>query len=163
MGQVTIRANDGRLTGSRGLTEQQSAIVQSFFKTGELAATAKETGVAYQNVAATMRLAHVQAALYGEAKHAMASMIPLALGVLRRLMADTEAPQRIQLDATKTLLDRVGLAPLKAGEAGQGDKRDLSDLSPSELSAFIQQGQDTLARAEAVTVECAPATDLDTS
>ncbi len=163
MGQVAIRADDGRLTGSRGLTEQQTAIVAAFYQTGDIRQTAEDTGVSYKGVADTMRLAHVQAALYGEAKYAMASMIPLALGVLRSLMADKEAPQRIRLDATKTLLDRVGLAPLKASEAGQGDKRDLSDLSPAELSAFIQQGQDALAQAEAVTVECTPVTDQDTS
>ncbi len=163
MGQVAIRAGDGRLTGSRGLTDQQRLILQSFASSGDMAATAKETGVAYQNVTATLRLAHVQAALLGECRNVMARAAPEIIKILTGIARNPENPIRVRLDAGKTVLDRVGLSPVRAGELGQGDKRDLSDLSPADLSAFIRQGQDTLARAEAVTVDCAPAPDLDTS
>ncbi len=163
MGQVTIRAGDGRLTGSRGLTEQQRLILEEFSIDGTLAGTAEKTGIDYKVVSATLRLAHVQAALLGECRNVMARAAPEIIKILTGIARNPENPIRVRLDAGKTVLDRVGLSPVRAGELGQGDKRDLSDLSPSELSTFIQQGQTALAQAEAVTVDCAPATDLDTS
>ena len=163
VGQVAIRQDDGRLTGARGLTEQQLIVLRAYAASGDLTLTAKETGIPYQSVTATMRLAHVQAALLGECRHVLARAAPEMIEIITAIARNKDHPVRVRLDAGKTVLDRVGLAPVRAGEAGQGDKRDLADLSPAELRAFIDQGQDAIAKREAVTVDCAPVPDQDAS
>ncbi len=87
----------------------------------------------------------------------MARAAPEIIKILTGIARNPENPIRVRLEAGKTVLDRVGLGSVKAGEGQDGDKRDLSDLSPAELRAFISQGR------EAVTVECAPVTDQGTS
>ena len=154
------RAGDGRLTGARGLTKQQQSIVDAFMIEGTVAGAARITGVDPSTVSITLRLPHVRVAIYGEGQHAMAEMIPLALGVVRKIMNDPEAPGRLRLDAAKTMLDRVGMGPVKAGDGRGEGKRDLSDLSMAELAEFIQQGQ---RKARAVDTEgtITPGDDLD--
>ena len=163
MGQIALRADDGRVTGNRGLTDQQQLILETFSQDGTLTGTAKKSGCPYKVVSATLRLAHVQAALLGECRVVMARAAPVAIALLVYLIENKEATHRIRLEASKTLLDRVGLAPVRAGEAGQGDKRDLADLSPAELRAFIDQGQAAITKREAVTVACTPVSDQDAS
>ncbi len=152
--QTIERSSGGRLTGARGLTEQQRALVQAFSEAGTVTAAAKLVGCSAKTASSTLRLAHVQAALRGECQAMLAQAIPLALGVLLGIAKDKEiAKTRLGLDAAKALLDRAGIVPQKAGEGRQGDKRDLSDLSPAELAAFIQQGQERQRQARAVDTE----------
>ena len=151
--ELQLRGDDGRLRGGRGLTAQQQALVDAFMACGQVTEAGRIAGVDSSTASTTLRLAHVRAAIFGAGQHAMAEMVPLALGVIRKIMNDPEAPGRLKLDAAKTMLDRVGLGPVKAGEGRQGDKRDLSDLSPAELAAFIQQGQERQRQARAVDTE----------
>ncbi len=162
--QTMERAGDGRLTsGARGLTAQQQAVVEAFAKAGSVAETARATGVSDKVVSATLRLAHVQAALHGECRAMLARAAPIAIETLTLLAGHPEIRMtRLGHDAAKTLLDRTGHGPQKPG-AGQGaGKRDLSDLSMAELAEFIQQGQ---RKAQAADTEgtITPGDDLDST
>ncbi len=163
--QTIERSIAGRLAGARGLTEQQRALVVAFAALGSVTSAATEVGIRADQAGRTLRLAHVQEALYGECQVLLKQSIPLALGVLRDIATDKDiAKTRLGLDAAKALLDRAGVVPLKAGDGRQGDKRDLSDLSPAELAAFIQQGQERQRQARAVDTDgtvSAPSGDLD--
>ncbi len=163
--QTINRSSAGRLVGARGLTEQQRAIVQAFSEAGTVTEAAKLVGCSAKTASSTLRLEHVQAALRGECQVMLKQSVPLALGVLLGIVKHGElAYTRLGLDAAKALLDRAGVVPQKAGEGRQGDKRDLSDLSPAELAAFIQQGQERQRQARAVDTEgtvSAPGGDLD--
>ena len=153
MGQVMIRGPDGRLEGSKGLTAQQQAILTAYADTGTAIEAAQRVGCTAATARATLSLAHVQAALVGECRNLLARHAPVLIGVLMAIAKNTEAPYRDRIAAAKLALDRGGLVPLKPVEAGQGDKRDLSDLSSEELQAFITQGNEKLAQAKALTVE----------
>jgi len=159
--QTMERAGDGRLTGARGLTEQQQSIVEEFAKGGTVAETARVTGVSDKVVSATLRLAHVQAALHGECRAMLARAAPIAIETLILLASHPEIRMtRLGHDAAKTLLDRTGHGPQKPGDGRGEGKRDLSDLSMAELAEFIQQGQ---RKAQAVDTEgtITPSDDLD--
>ncbi len=152
--ELQIRGDDGTIQGARGLTEQQRALIVSFAALGSVTAAAHEVGCRADQAGRTLRLAHVQAALRGECQAMLARAAPIAVGALLAIVEDPDLKKtRLGLDAAKTLLDRVGLGPMKAGE-GQGDgKRDLSDLSMAELAAFIRQGQERQRQALAVDTE----------
>ena len=152
--QTMEREDSGRLTGSSGLTELQQAVMIAFAAQGTVTEAARMVGCSPDVASRLMRLAHVQAALHGECRQMLARAAPIAIATLTMLAEHPDIRMtRLGLDASKALLDRVGLGPVKAGE-GQGDgKRDLSDLSMDELAAFILQGQETLARKTAVPAE----------
>ena len=162
--QIRERREDGTVGGARGLTEQQTAIVQGFAKAGSVIETSRATGVSEKVVSATLRLGHVQAALHGECQAMLVRAAPIAIETLTLLAGHPEIRlTRLGHDAAKTLLDRTGHGPSKDRDSHQGGKRDLSDLSLVELAAFIQQGQ---AKAGAVDTEgtvSTPDTDLDPS
>ena len=142
------------MVGARGLTEQQQALLTAFMIEGSVAGAAKVVGCRVDTASHTLRLAHVADALHGECQAMLKHAIPLALGVLTNLAKDPDtARTRLGLDAAKALLDRAGIVPQKAGEGRQSDKRDLSDLSPAELAAFIQQGQERQRQVRAVDTE----------
>ena len=148
------RAGDGTIQGARGLTEQQRALIVSFSALGSVTAAAQDVGCRADQAGRTLRLPHVQEALLGECRHLLARAAPIAVGALLAIVEDPDLKMtRLGHDAAKTLLDRVGLGPVKAGE-GQGEgKRDLSDLSMDELAAFIKQGQERQRQARAVDTE----------
>ena len=152
--QTRERADNGTIQGARGLTEQQQALVEAFAVSGTVTQAAGIVGCSAAVASDTLRLAHVQAALHGECRQMLARAAPIAIETLTMLAEHPDIRMtRLGHDAAKTLLDRTGLGPVKAGE-GQGDgKRDLSDLSMGELATFIRQGQKTLARKGAVPVE----------
>ena len=152
--QTMEREDSGRLTGSSGLTELQQAVMVAFAAQGTVTEAARMVGCSPDVASRIMRLAHVQAALHGECRQMLARAAPIAIETLTLLASDPEIRlTRLGLDASKALLDRVGLGLVKAGE-GQGDgKRDLSDLSMDELAAFIRQGQERQRQARAVDTE----------
>ncbi len=152
--QTMERAEDGRLTGARGLTEQQRALVVAFAIEGTVAGAARVVGCGAVVASNTLRLAHVQAALRGECRSMLARAAPVAIAALLSIVEDeTLIKTRLGLDASKAILDRVGFMPQKPGEGRDGDKRDLSDLSIAELEAFIRQGQERQRQAGAVDTE----------
>ena len=82
---------------------------------------------------------HIRAAI-DKANRAMigGSLASKAIDVLRAIIDDPDTPQKLRLDAAKTVLDRAGLSLLKVeDQARPGEKRDLASMSTEELARII--------------------------
>ena len=70
-----------------------------------------------------------------------------AVDVLREIVHDKDATQKIRLEASRTILDRSGIiAPRAAEQKPSGSQTDLTSLSMEELEEFILQGQKSLSQ-----------------
>ena len=138
------------------LTEKQAAFVVAFTSEPGCVANATKAAlhVGYSEKSAReigrqqLEKPKIKAAIY-EANRAMlgGSLASKAIDVLREIIHDKEAPQKLRLDAAKTVLDRAGLSALKAAEqTPPGQEKDLASLSLEELETFIRQGRMHLAR-----------------
>ena len=82
------------------------------------------------------------------------SLASKAVDVLREIIHDESSPQKLRLDAARTVLDRAGIIAPKAMEpTPAGSKADLASMSLEELATFIQQGEERQRQIGAIDAE----------
>ena len=138
------------------LTEKQEAFVHHITRTlgaignasqaailaGYSKSSAKEIG--YQN----LHNKNIQQAIFEtNQKQISGSLASLAVNVLREIIEDENAPQKIRLDAARTILDRSGIIAPKAEEPVQKIEKDFEDMSVEELQDFIRGRKKIVAEA----------------
>ncbi len=138
------------------LTEKQAAFVAAFTSEPGCIANATKSAIwaGYSEKSAReigrqqLVKPHIKAAVDEALRDQITGpLASKAVDVLREIVHDKEAPQKLRLEASRTILDRSGIiAPRAAEQKPLGQERALADLSPAELSAFIRQGQESLAR-----------------
>lgn len=129
----------------RDLTSQQAAFVDAYVggPTG-VAGNATQAALAAGYSEKSSRViaqgllakAHVQQAILDSSRSALARMAPAAVGILAHILADGNAPMKLRLEASKTVLDRVGLV----AQAQPCDPREkpLSALTLDELADAVR-------------------------
>lgn len=124
------------------LTEKQLAFVRHITSTGDAVGNAsKAARLAGYSEASSKEMGyqllhkpHVRAAIF-DANQAMISgeLASKAVEVLQGIIEDENAPQKLRLDAAKTILDRAGVIPPKAPDAPDIADKGLEELSVQEL------------------------------
>jgi len=96
-----------------------------------------------------VRNPHVQDAIRQEQRRLLHSdLATKALGVLKSIMENEEAPAGARVDAAKTVLDRAGLMAPRAVVGGD-DNVPLTQMSVSELRKVIASGESEVLRLQA--------------
>ena len=136
----------------RDLTEKQAAFVMAFTAEpgaiGNASEAARRAGYSKKSAAEIGRQQlekpAVRAAI-DEANRAQISgaLASKAVDVLREIVNDKDAPQKLRLDASKTILDRAGFVAPKAEERPQHDSQmdKLRDMNVKQLENFITKNR----------------------
>lgn len=132
------------------LTQQQAAFVVEYVANGANASqAARAAGFSensiHQAAYKLLNKSHVQAAIRAE-QHRLIDgpLCTLALGVLKSILLDEDAPTGARVDAAKTVLDRGGIAARKTGEDSL--HKALSEMTLDELNEFIASQEAELKR-----------------
>lgn len=127
-------------------TDLQAAFVDNFVA-GGMNATRAAVAAGYSERSAKvtahnlLKKPHVQDAIRAEQRRVLQSdLATLALGVLRKVLEDEDAPVGARVDAAKTVLDRAGLVAQRVASDEQVDMP-ISQLSQDSLSRIILKGE----------------------
>jgi hypothetical protein len=141
------------------LTDLQAAFVHHYTTTpgciGNAAASARAAGysesTAKEQGHRVLNLPHVREAILEGSKAQVGSLTSLAVERLRQILSDDEAPPKLWLDASKTVLDRAGLIAPKAMDPNEFNElkaERFEDLPPEELQRRIVAARVALAEAQ---------------
>jgi hypothetical protein len=136
------------MDASHKLTEKQQALVIAYTSQEGCIGKVKEAAIAagYSAKTAheigrhTIGLPHVKAAIMRANFEQIAGPIATkAVALLEKAIEDDQLPMTVRVDAAKTILDRAGLSAIRAPQAVSDDlfRKDLSEMTPTELSATI--------------------------
>lgn len=155
---LVVRDSGGKIAGTQGLTEKQAAYVAAFVANGGFAgAAAAKAGYEFpeQESWRLGTLPHVRAAIAAEVERRIAGEAAAAgVGVLLAVARDTGAPASARVAAGRGLLDAAGLLNRDRQKQSGQDSKPLSQMSISELEAFIAGGlKEVEAREAARTVD----------
>jgi len=96
-----------------------------------------------------VRNPHVQDAIRREQRRVLnGDLATKALGVLKAIMENEEAPAGARVDAAKTVLDRAGLIAPRLAVTGDDDVP-LTQLPIAELRKIIASGEGEIVRLQA--------------
>jgi hypothetical protein len=139
------------------IDEQQAEFVRIFVERGDgdYSAAARAAGFSSSREKTAQKWATqtpaIIAAVHIEVARRLQAGAPLALKVIESIVRDETAPQKIRLDAAKTLLDRAGHIAPRARVQGDGQERTLGEMSLDELKATQERLQAEIqSRAKAV-------------
>lgn len=123
------------VTAMPGLTQKQSAFLMALFNGKSKEDAAREAG--YQDAATPMRSAAVLAAVAAATdRYLLGELVPVALGVLQKLLISDRTPEGVRANIGFGLLDRAGFTA-KRHEKRQDDDKDAAQMNPDELRAAI--------------------------
>lgn len=135
----------------RELTEQQQRFVIAFTSEpgciGNASKSAAHAGYAEQYARdighQLLNKPHVAAAIEAAQRRQISGPhAAKAVEVLQRILADSDAPLKLQLDAAKTVLDRAGfVARAQEAEAPGKARGRADDMAVEELEAYVREGK----------------------
>ena len=132
------------------LTQQQADFAVNFVANGGNGAeAARDAGYAEAHARVSayrlVRLPHVQDAIRAEQRRQLnGDMATKALSVLKGILEDDEAPYGARVDAAKTILDRAGIIAPKSRGEGEGDSKEIDEMTMAELEAKIQRWREQI-------------------
>jgi phage terminase small subunit len=132
------------------LTDQQADFAVNFVANGGNGAeAARDAGYAEANARSAayklVRMPHVQDAIRKEQRRQLGGeMATKALSVLKGILDDDEAPYGAKVDAARTILDRAGLIAPKSRGDGEGDEKEIDQMTMAELEAKIQRWREQI-------------------
>jgi hypothetical protein len=141
------------------LTEQQRRFVIHLASDSCSAAEAARRAGYSQNSAKEiasqlLRKDHVAAAVRKEQARVLGTLGGKALKVIGDILDDANAPLGVKLDASKTVLDRIGLVAARTpAHAAAIDDRPLNEMSMDELRALLAAIEIAKANQQPVTVD----------
>lgn len=92
---------------------------------------------------------HVQDAIRAEQRRLLhGDLATKALGVLKSIMENEEAPAGARVDAAKTVLDRAGLVAVRTAQEDQADTP-LAQMPVEQLRKIIAAGEDRISQLQA--------------
>jgi hypothetical protein len=138
---------------SRGLTPLQAKFVDAYLACGGyVKAAATAAGILPDNGSRMLGYAHVQTAISAAIDRQLkCDMAGLALGTMRDLLTDKEAPAHVRFQAARWTLEAAGHgAPAQPTKPGG---KSLPDMSLAELDDFIQQSKAALEAMAPIDIE----------
>lgn len=154
---LVTRSHGGRIAGTVGLTDRQTAYVKAYVRNGGNAdGAAREAGYANPHCSGwqVLQLPHVREAIHDEQSRKLRGLASLALGTLEDILRDEDAPLRVKADVAIKVLDRAGhVAPKPAEVVENPEKKPMSEWSVEELEDFIRRGQAAMDSSKAAIVD----------
>jgi phage terminase small subunit len=148
--RIITRADAGRISAIRDLGEKQKVFVTTYVENGGRAGdAARAAGYGARYGTTLLRNERVRAAIHAEQARILgARLASVALGALRAILEDPEAPAKVRLDAAKTVLDRAEhVAGGQAAPKAEGGKS-LHEMSIDELEAHAKRLREALDRSK---------------
>lgn len=131
-----------------GLTEQQRRFVTAFTSEpgciGNASKSAISAGYSERSAAElgrqNLEKGHIQDAIREALRRQVAGKLAAkAVEVLEQVIDDASAPQKLRVEAAKTILDRSGIIAPRAPEAPDLKPKRLSEMSIAELEESVAQ------------------------
>lgn len=155
------------LTDPRRLTELQAKFVYAFTNIegciGNASAAARHAGYSEESARVVgyqlLHKAHVLAAIDRANRELIGGeLASKAVNVLKKIIDDPKAPDKLKLEAAKTILDRAGLIAPKAPEAPDLTDKDTTEMTMAELQAAIRKIDAEIERTKAEVIDITPGT-----
>jgi hypothetical protein len=153
----------GRAVAVRDPTDMQAEFAREYARNGGRGAeAARKAGfsarVADRYAYQLLEKPHVQAAILKEQRRLLQGLASLAIDQARAMLDNPQTPAGARAQIITAVLDRAGLAPVKAGEDdGDPAGRDLRELSTAELEAIVAKRFGGAKVAGGSTIEAEPA------
>ena len=114
------------------LTRGEQAFAIAYAELGNVAAAEKKAGIAATHGYHVLKRPEVQREIVAQQTARMtAEALPLAVATLINVMQSDKAPAAARVAAAKVVLDRT------LGANGEGQAKDLHEMTPDELSQAI--------------------------
>ena len=93
--------------------------------------------------------------------HQLSEAAPIAVKTLLAMVADEDKPDRIRIDAAKTILDRAGYVAPKAADAPSGAEKALHEMTRDELAERADRLQKEISERATLVVDADRAGSLN--
>ena len=132
------------------LTPQQSLFVKEYvIGSGNGAEAARKAGYSERSAAKLahqlMDKKHVQEAIHLAQRRAFTELASISLGLAKKMLEDDKTPAGARVELIKSMMDRAGLAAIRADGKDDGKAKSLREMSMEELqeiAATFRAGRD---------------------
>lgn len=132
-------------TRAMGFSELEIEYVSQLLKTGDPALAQQSCAISTESIQIIAQKDGYHNLIRQMAGRVFIEILaPKALARLQEYANKEAKPDRAQLDAVKTILDRVGFIAPKAVDPVKADK-DLEDMTTEELHDYISKGEQVIA------------------
>jgi phage terminase small subunit len=157
--QDTTLTNYALTAARMGLTEMQARFVKYYVESGDVQGAALRAGYSEGRVGNQLLAnLHVTSAVHAEVQRQLVGFDgPQSLKVLRKLRDDDKVNHKVRSDIAIKLMHLAGhVAPRTQGNVA--DKQ-LSEMTPDELRAYVERSQAEIDRAQGELAERATPVD----
>lgn len=130
-----------------GLTQKQKVFVENVARGYDANSAAKLAGYAHPDQEAwrLMENENVLQALSENISKKITGLAPIALNGVQKLITDEKTPAGVKLNACKYILDTMRDMQ-SVNEINNLNAKDMQEMSPEELKAFIQSSRRVIMR-----------------